>query len=678
MNDNDINRSQRPTNVARLEVHRSRGPTHDKAAIDFDNGFHVGAFEAYPKRLALIRDGVAMRLEPKVMAVLMHLARRGDQVVTRDEFAAEVWRGRIVSDEVLSRDISVLRAQLGDDAKDSRYILTIPRVGYRLIADVRPLHSGETLLPTAAAPPAADGDAKPPSPPAAEPVCSWKLRPWHWFAAVTFIASIAAAIVLSRPPPVPALDRTHVAVLPFASLSDSPDEFFGDGLTEEIMHALGGIAGISVVAKTSSFVFRDATQDIREIGRKLNAGSLLEGSVRRDADRLRVTVQMIDANSGLQTWSESYDRRVIDIFDVQNQISAAIADRLVGAVSANAPATAPTRDIEAYTLFLRANHLLRQRGAPQLTRSAELFEGVIARDPKFTRAYIGLAEAHTLLPSYRGTSERTGAKLALAAQARADALGAAPADVSAVRGYQHLRARQWLQAKHAFDTALAAAPNDAETLQWYSQFLANVGWLQRSRAAAERAVAADPLSPPANQRAGVVRLWSNETDAAANYFAIAAEVGTGSAGPPEAYIALLLSQGRFALARTMLFDTQRLRQQSNDWIDPALAAISGAGAKRDAVAVLRRDFGAGKLATPMYVGALFFIGDADALFAAMPEVIASGEPFDVELFFSERARALRADRRFATLLTQLHLVEFWNAAGWPDMCTPMNEAPVCR
>ena len=101
--------------------------------IDFDNGFRVGDFEVYPKRLALVRDNSTQRLEPKVMAVLVHLAQHADEVVTRNEFADEVWRGRVVSDEVLSRDISILRSQLGDNAKEPDYVMTIPRVGYRLI-----------------------------------------------------------------------------------------------------------------------------------------------------------------------------------------------------------------------------------------------------------------------------------------------------------------------------------------------------------------------------------------------------------------------------------------------------------------------------------------------------------------------------------------------------------------
>jgi TolB-like protein/DNA-binding winged helix-turn-helix (wHTH) protein/Tfp pilus assembly protein PilF len=711
MPDKEPKAGQRPNNIARIDARRGRAGAREnkpcvrpanpyvgsttsrerkamlpngEQPITFDDGFRVGDFEVYPKRLALVRNGNTSRVEPKVMAVLVHLAERADEVVTRDEFADEVWRGRVVSDEVLSRDISILRSQLGDDAKEPSYVLTIPRVGYRLIAKVRPLRDPiadpvpamPEPTPTPSLP---DIDVAPlPAPIRTEPGGSrlWRERRWAIVVAATLaIAILVAALIhfMTRPS-----ERT-IAVLPFVSRSDSPDdEYFSDGLSEEIMHALSSVAGISVVAKTSTFAFRNSSEDIRDIGRKLNAGSVIEGSVRRDGNRLRITAQMINANTGLQDWSETYDRRVADIFEIQNEIATAIAHRLVGTPPAGALPPAPTQDIEAYTLFLRANHLLRQRGAVQLTRAVELFQLAIARDPKFVRAYTGLAQAYTLQPSYTGTSERAGHNLALEAEARAEVLGESPARSSGMRAYIDFRSRQWQAAKGEFDVALAVSPNDADMLQWYSQYLASVGWMKRSRDAAETAVKADPLSPAANQRAGVVSIWANDAKAAAEYFSIAAEVGIEGPGLPEAWIAYLLSQGRIDEVRAALVETQRIRNQGTAWIDPTLAAVTKTGSDRDAVDALTREYRAGKLAVPMYVGALFYVGDVDALYAAMPDVVATGEPFDVELFFSENGRALRNDPRFIPLMTQLHLVEFWDREGWPDVCARTAQQIVCR
>ena len=367
-----------------------------------------------------------------------------------------------------------------------------------------------------------------------------------------------------------------------------------------------------------------------------------------------------------------------DIFEVQNQISAAIADRLVGTLKPGSLPAPPTRDIDAYTLFLRANHLLRLRGPAQLTRAVDLFKEAISRDPQFARAYTGLAEAYTVQPSYTGTSEQEGYRLALAAQERAEALGEDPARLRGVRAYLRFRSRQWRRAKEDFDAALATGSNDVDMLQWYSQFLASVGWMSRAREAANNAVKADPLSPAANQRAYVVSLWSNDSEAATRYFSLASEVGIDRPGLPEAQLAFLLTHGRLDEARATLFETQRLRNQSTAWIEPALAAVAKTGSAHDALDVLARDYRAGSLGTAMYFGALFFIGDADGLYSGMQDVIASGEPFDVEVFFSEAARPLRDDPRFIPLMAQLNLVDFWNAEHWPDACARKEQPPSCR
>ncbi len=651
--------------------------------ISFDDGFRVGEFEVYPTRLALVRDGATQRVEPKVMAVLVHLARHAGEVVTRNEFADEVWRGRVVSDEVLSRDVSILRAQLGDDAKEPDYVLTIPRVGYRLIAKVRPLRDSEpdvAVTPDlAAAPIPSSAPSVQATWPQAGQTHWWQDK--RWVLAVVGVLLVIGAFWLWPTEPTRApLDRMKIAILPFVSLSESGDfDFLGDGLSEEIMHALGGVSGISVVAKTSSFAFRKSSADIRAIGRKLNAGSVLEGSVRRDGSRLRITSQLIDANTGLQVWSESYDRRMVDIFEVQNQISTAIVGRLIGTLAPDARlAAAPTGDIEAYTLFLRANHLMRQRGAERLTRAIELFQEAIARDPDFGRAYAGLAEAYTLQPSYAGGSEKAAHPLALAAAERAESLGQATARALGVRAFVHFRSREWFAAKMDFENAIAASPNDSDLLQWYSQYLAGVGWIERAERAARRAVAADPLSPVANQRAGVVSLWTNDPKGADNHFSIASEVGIQGHGLPEAWIAFLLSERRLNDARAAVIETQQSRGESTVWIDPVFAAISKTGSTSAALDLLSREYSNGRLGVSMYVGALFFIGDADGFYAAMKDVVPSGEPFDIEVLFSRTGRPLRQDPRFAGLASELGLMDFWDRAGWPDMCARDALRIVCR
>ncbi len=648
----------------------------EQAAPTLEEGFRVGRFEVHPKRLTLVADGESVRLEPKVMAVLVYLAERAGDVVTRNEFAEHVWRGRVVSDEVLSRDISILRSNLGDNAKEPEYVMTVPRVGYRLIAPVAPLHAPPAELPADVA---SDNASLPDGARRNSASASQRLR----YLVPLLLAVLGVALWLRygpKPEPDHALDARNVAVLPFVNLSASADdEYFGDGLSEEIMHTLAGVDGIRVVARTSSFALRDSKDDVRDIGRKLNAGSILEGSVRRDGERLRITAQLVDANSGLHAWSESYDRSLSDIFDVQNEISTAIANRLLGTLAPGSRVgSEPTRDPRVYQLFLRANHALRRRGAEPLVRAVDLFEQTLELDPQFGRAYAGLAEAYTLQPSYLGTIEAEAHTLALAAADRAEALGAGEGRARGVRAFLNFRSRQWSQAKADFEAAIASSPEDSDLQQWYSQYLANVGWMRHSYDVAKGAVDGDPLSPAANQRLAVISLWMGDRDAATRHFALAEELGAGAPGLPEAYIAFLLLQTRVDEARDWLFSTQTMRGRDTSWIDPVFEAITHRGSVERALMVLDAGFRGGAFSARLYFGALFFMADVDALYGAMEQIVVSQDPFDVELFFSKEGRPLREDPRFANLMTEIGLVDFWRAEGWPDICDEPTSTLVCR
>jgi len=625
-----------------------------EGARKLEGGFRLGDFEVYPMRLELVSGDKVVRLEFKVMAVLLYLAERAGEVVTREDIFKRVWPNVIVGDEVLNRAIAILRSALGDDAHEPKYIMTIPRVGYRLIAQVRPLHE----------PPIEPPPAPPPLPP--PPPTPWPTR-------LLILGALALVVVFAIYILWPQLDPKRFAVLRFVNVPTDANPYFGDGLTTEIQNALARVAGISVVGQQSVFMV-DPHDDPHDIGRRLNAGAIIAGTVRRDGDRLRITVAQIDANTGFEKWSDTYEFHMSDTFEIQKQISESILERhFKPEPSPDAAAERPA-DMVAWTLFLRANQALRNRDFP---RAIELYHEAIARDPKFGRAYAELAEAYILQPSYTGSSEKAGHALALDAETRAEALGENPSHASGMRAYMQFRTRQWRAARDTFEIALNALPNNAEVLQWYSQFLASVGRSDDAKREAKAAVDADPLWPAANQRAGFLNIWSNRADAE-RYFQTAAEGAQG--GLPEARLAYLLTEGRVDEARTVLLATQAARKQSTDWIEPALAAVARSGPTDAAIDALQRDYRAGSLGVSMYFGALFMIGDADAVYAAMPEIIANGEPFDVEVFFSDSdsGRVLRTDPRFADWMQRLGLVDFWDATTWPDKCARTAGNITCR
>ncbi|HEU4588024.1 MAG TPA: protein kinase [Gemmatimonadales bacterium] len=289
------------------------------------------------------------------------------------------------------------------------------------------------------------------------------------------------------------------AVLPFTDLSPAGDqEYFSDGLTEELITALSQVPGLRVAARTSSFQFKGTNTDVRTIGRQLDVGAVLEGSVRRSGDRLRVSAQLVSAKDGYQLWSESYDRNVADVFAVQEDIARAIASALRVRLAPKADASLssrPTGGVETYELYLKGRFAWNQRTDRSIPEAARYFEQATTRDPRFARAYAGLADAYILLPSYSGASPDTAWPKAKAAAARALALDSTLAEAYTSLAYgTMLYEWDWVQAEDLFKRALAADPSYANAHHWYADFLAGRGRLDEALREMRRAAQLDPLS----------------------------------------------------------------------------------------------------------------------------------------------------------------------------------------
>jgi TolB-like protein len=289
----------------------------------------------------VIVAGVPRDLEPKSFRLLEFLIEHRHRVVGKEEILAAVWDGGVVSDNALSRAIAQIRKVIGDDSKQPSYLETVPRVGYRLIAEVEAL----AVAPASA----------------------------------------------SRERAAPAASEPSIAVLPFANLSaDRDNEYFADGLAEEILNALARISELKVIARTSSFAFRGKQQRVEAIAAALRVRYVLEGSVRRAGARIRVTAQLIDARDGRHLWSELYDREVADVFAIQNEIGEAISAALRLRL---APRVEPI-DIEAYQLRLKGRHYLLQLSQEGLAKAKACFEQARVIDPRYAAAHSALAEHH--------------------------------------------------------------------------------------------------------------------------------------------------------------------------------------------------------------------------------------------------------------------------------------------
>jgi TolB-like protein/Tfp pilus assembly protein PilF len=286
-----------------------------------------------------------------------------------------------------------------------------------------------------------------------------------------------------------------VAVLPFVNMSGDPrNEYFSDGVTEEILNALAQVPGLKVAARTSAFAFKGKDEDLREVGRVLGVATVLEGSVQRAGDEVRITAQLIDTRSGYHLWSEKYDRKLTNIFAVEDEISAAIARKLQ--VQWNRGHDGAQRrpvDPRAHDLYLRGLTLFATRSMPA---AIDAFEQAVRIDPQDAAAWASLAETRAILPSYALVPISATNQAALDAADKALALDADLPLAHVARGIVFANQMRWPDADAAFRDALRVAPGDAEAIDQYAQFLYAVGQLRPALAEIERSLQRDPLSGP--------------------------------------------------------------------------------------------------------------------------------------------------------------------------------------
>jgi serine/threonine-protein kinase len=303
-----------------------------------------------------------------------------------------------------------------------------------------------------------------------------------------------------------------IAVLPFANLSADPEsEYFSDGMTEEIITALTQVPSLRVAARTSSFAFKGKNVPIRRLSEELQVSTVLEGSVRKSGNKLRITAQLINAADGYHLWSERYDRDMADTFAIQDEIATAIVDTLKVKLLGREGAVLVkrgTNDLEAYNLYIKGRHFWNQRALP---KALECFEQAIARDPKYARAHASVADAHAYLGHYGLTPTDLAARSASAAAERAVTLDDTLADAHVSLGVTKLFF-SWDPAgtERELRRAVALNPQHALARCYLALHLGTVGRNSESRAEAERAMELEPLSPIVNAVAGIACYWARE------------------------------------------------------------------------------------------------------------------------------------------------------------------------
>jgi TolB-like protein/Tfp pilus assembly protein PilF len=294
------------------------------------------------------------------------------------------------------------------------------------------------------------------------------------------------------------MNDKSIAVLPFENLSDDKGSaYFSDGITEEILNALAQIPNLKVAARRSAFQFKGTNLDLRKIGQALGVAHILEGSLQKAGDQVRINVQLVDAQNGLQAWSEKYDRKLDNVFAVEDEIAKAIATKLrVQLTGGGGQPLVPdsTSNSQAHELYLRGLTLLAARG-PGLRDAADAFQQAVKLDPNYAQAWGALAETELLLPAYQLDSMEAALARGDSAAQRALALDPNTASAYVALGLAGTFRCQWPDAQQAFHRALTLSPGDAEAVNQYAQFLSSIGQIEPSLREIERAQQLDPLSP---------------------------------------------------------------------------------------------------------------------------------------------------------------------------------------
>jgi len=447
--------------------------------------FQLGTWLVQPAAGLLTERGKERRIEPKVMAVLEVLAEANGDVVTRETIMDKVWPNQEITDDVLNTCISSLRRSLGDDRRNSRYVQTLPKHGYRLLVAVEPApHPDTVYAPVDSTPPVAGSSL-------------YQKKRWVGLLLVIILAVgfILWPGVARHPADLP--DFRSIAVLPFDVFSDRPDvRHFADGLAEELVHQLTNDPALRVIARTSSFKFRDHSHSIAEIATILNVRHVLEGSVRDSEAGMRITIQLIDTSNDFHLWSKVFDVGRGNVFEVQEQVGLAVSKLIPTDVNVAGPNTAPPFPIsdEASRLYLMGQSYMRVATVDAYAKAAVFFADAIRIAPDYALAYSRLAAAQLLLYEYRHDPLDLATQRARTALDKALELDPQQAEAYAVLGLLHTYRKEYAAAETAFLRAIELRPNLHFARHNYAFMLWSQSRFKDALVQARIALDSDPLS----------------------------------------------------------------------------------------------------------------------------------------------------------------------------------------
>lgn len=649
--------------------------------MGFRGEYRFGPFEVRAGARELFKSGTRIKLRGQPYLILEVLLSRAGEVVTREELQEKLWPANTFVDfeHGLNSSVKKLRQVLCDSAEQPRYIETVPRLGYRFIAPVEVVRGG-AVPPTEA--PAMESVSLPQLsgrldvPP--NPAASWRWRrPGIMSASV--VLGVILIVVVAKPPGAmrrlfdPSNETVNasvaprrfssIAVLPLQSLSNDPSqEYFSDGMTDELITDLAQLANLRVISRTSVMHYKGTKQTVPQIGRELGVDALVEGSVERAGDRIRIRMQLIDAASDRHVWARSYDHELKDLFVLESTAAHDIAAEIQGQL-AEPPADSRSthRRIvqpEAYEAYLKGRYFWNERSEEGLKKSIEYFQDAIAKDPTFAAAYAGMAGSYSVLgsdampPAIAKAKARDAADKALQLD---PTLAEGHAELGLVAFYYDW---DWKQAEQEFRRALELNPSYAQGHQWYSYYLRAMGRLPEALQEAKVAQQLDPLSLPINTTLAGRFRDLGQYDQAIVVIQRASELNPSFSPIHELLGSVYERQGRLQLAVEEWQKAAEL-SRNNPSVLAALGhayAVSGNRQQAQEIAIRLKS-----ISKQHYVSAwdmaVFYAGlnDADTAFRWLEKSYRDRETQMPFLKQDHRLAPLRTDPRFRELLRRVGL-----------------------
>jgi DNA-binding winged helix-turn-helix (wHTH) protein/TolB-like protein/Flp pilus assembly protein TadD len=609
---------------------------------ELQGGFFVGDYEVLPAKRVIRLGDEELSPEPKVFEVLMSLAMRDGDVVSRDELIDEVWGGRATADGPINRAATQLRGHLNDRQTPYRYIAARHKVGYYLKQPVR-LKVEPAVVETAAAD---AGSAK---------------HRLGILAAAVVVAVIIGAVIGRMTPPFSAEDVDAIGVQPFVVLSDAPgDEYIANGLKAELVTALVQLTDLTI--KNGSIDYPGTP--VTTIANRLDVGIVLTGTLVRSGEDLQVVWRAENGNDGSVVSSDSVKGESGEIHELQQRLIASVRKALLPGAGQKliTGQQATGAGTDSYYLGLYA---MERRGEPgNLQNAIEHFQTAIRLDPNFGPAYLSLAAAYALLPDHAGGPIEESNRLAIEVIEKGIDVDDSIEDAAgAIYGFVYHKEKRWQESEASYLRAINATVVDSNAFNWYSRMLASVGRLDDALEVALKAQRIDPDSPVINSRLAIAYTWLEDSANAAEFFDRTAELQSRGSTHLLANALFMFREGSIDEARELTRESVRQGGGTGGWIEPVFEALTDPAAVADGLEAIATASAEEQISPQVEVIARTLLHDVDGTMRLAWRLEEPGELFEMDLLFIPEMRPLRTHKEFPDLMDALGISEYWAKNG---------------